>query len=250
MSIRQGQLPNVWVIDADGRHASQVTADETAEFRPAWSKDGQRIAFLSRKENARGLWTVDIATRRDELLLDMNAAARTGGFEGGLGELDVAPSMTQVAFSVLTAPQGRRSLYVSPIPSFQPKLVSPGDVATGYPAWSPDERHIAVELFDGDSTHAGVIDVATGALRRLTADHGHTWVRSWSPDGRRIAAVFQRGGLWHLGWIDASSGQQARFSESEAPRVYLRYPHWSPTGDRIVFERGETRGNIWTIAVH
>jgi Tol biopolymer transport system component len=86
-------------------------------------------------------------------------------------------------------------------------------------------------------------------LRRLTSDAGHTWVRSWSPDGGRIAAAFQRGGLWHLGSIEASSAQQARLTESEPPRVYLRYPHWSPTGDRIVYERGETRGNIWTIGV-
>jgi Tol biopolymer transport system component/DNA-binding winged helix-turn-helix (wHTH) protein len=248
MSIRQGELPNVWVMDADGRNASQVTSDETAEFRPAWSADGKRIAFLSRKDNARGLFAVEVGTRRDERLLDMNAAAKMGGFEGGLGELDVAPSMKHVALTVLTPPQGRRALYVSPIDSFEPKPLSPGDVSVGYPAWSPDERRIAVEIFDGDSTHAGVIDMATGSLRRLTSDRGHTWVRSWSPDGRKIAAAFQRGGLWHLGWIDAANGQQGRFSEPVAPRVYLRYPHWSPIGDRIVFERGETRGNIWTIA--
>jgi Tol biopolymer transport system component/DNA-binding winged helix-turn-helix (wHTH) protein len=249
MSIRQGALPNVSVMDADGRNASQLTSDETAEFRPAWSKDRRRIAFLSRRDNARGLWAVDVGTRREELLLDMTAGARVGGDERGLGEVDIAPSMTQLAFTVLTAPHGRRALYVSPVTSFQPTRVSPADVATGYPAWSPDERRIAVEIFDGDSTHAGVIDVATGSLRRLTSDAGHTWVRSWSPDGGRIAAAFQRGGLWHLGSIDASNGRQARLTESEPPRVYLRYPHWSPTGDRIVYERGETRGNIWTIGV-
>jgi hypothetical protein len=33
------------------------------------------------------------------------------------------------------------------------------------------------------------------------------------------------------------------------PHVYVRYPDWSPRGDAVVFERGELRGNIWTIAI-
>ena len=35
----------------------------------------------------------------------------------------------------------------------------------------------------------------------------------------------------------------------EAPGVYVRYPEWSPKGDRVLFERGASRGNIWTIAI-
>ena len=33
------------------------------------------------------------------------------------------------------------------------------------------------------------------------------------------------------------------------PHVYVRYPEWSPRGNVVVFERGELRGNIWTLAV-
>jgi len=31
--------------------------------------------------------------------------------------------------------------------------------------------------------------------------------------------------------------------------VYVRYPEWSPRGNVVVFERGELRGNIWTLAI-
>jgi Tol biopolymer transport system component len=92
-----------------------------------------------------------------------------------------------------------------------------------------------------------VIDVRTGALQTLTAATGQTWVRSWSPDGRKVAAATLRGGSWNLQWIDVESGRQEPITPAESPRVYVRYPHWSPRGDVVLFERGEVRGNIWIL---
>jgi YD repeat-containing protein len=117
----------------------------------------------------------------------------------------------------------------------------------GYPVWSRDERSIAVEVKDGSSTHAAVIDVATGRLTRLTHDRGQTWVRSWSPDGTRIAVAALRGGRWSLRWVHADEGTQGEMMPPSPPNVYVRYPDWSARGDVVVFERGELRGNIWTL---
>jgi Tol biopolymer transport system component len=33
------------------------------------------------------------------------------------------------------------------------------------------------------------------------------------------------------------------------PRQFVRYPSWSPRGDRVVYERGEMRGNIWMLTL-
>jgi hypothetical protein len=74
-------------------------------------------------------------------------------------------------------------------------------------------------------------------------------VRSWSPDGRRIAAAVQREGLWSLRWIDAASGRDGIITPPAPPRVYLRYPDWSPRGGVVVFERAEMHGNIWVLTL-
>jgi Tol biopolymer transport system component len=92
-----------------------------------------------------------------------------------------------------------------------------------------------------------VIDVATKRFTQLTRDRGQTWVRSWSPDGKKIAAAAFRGGRWDLRWIDAVSGDMGEIASPVEPRVYVRYPAWSPRGDVVVYERGELRGNIWTL---
>ena len=247
MSIRQGELPNVWVMDVDGSNAIQLTSDESAEHKPNWFPDGTRVGYLTKRRRVGGLWSVDIHTRREQLVFDFAGAEQYPSLDGTLAEFEASPSMTQIAVSMLTPPAGQRMLYISPIGKFQPRRVGPA--AVGYPSWSPDEEQLAVEIKDGSSTHAGVIDLASGALRQLTKERGHTWVRSWSPDGRRVAVAALRDGRWSLRWIDATSGKEGPLTASHPPGVYLRYPEWSPKGDRIVFERGVTRGNIWTISI-
>src|SRR5262249_52436886 len=40
-------LSQLWVADADGTHARQLTRGEKSSTSPAWSPDGQWIAFVS-----------------------------------------------------------------------------------------------------------------------------------------------------------------------------------------------------------
>jgi Tol biopolymer transport system component len=119
-------------------------------------------------------------------------------------------------------------------------------LSVGYPSWSPDERRLAVEIKDGSSTHAGIIDLETGAMRRISHASGQTWVRSWSPDGRLVAAAVLREGQWSLRALDLAGREQV-MTPPAPPRVFVRYPDWSARGDVVVFERSEMTGNIWLL---
>ena len=253
MSRRSGEPAHVWVMDIDGGNGMQVTADDAKDWLANWFPDSRRVAYLSRRGNRRGLWAVDTATRREELLFDFDptqiGVSAATLQRGQLAELELAPSMRRAAFSLISPPTGRRIIYVTPVDEFTPRPVTRPDVSVGYPAWSPDERRLAVEIKVRSSMHAAVVDVEAGTLRRLTDERGQTWVRSWSPDGRKIAAAALRDGVWDLRWIDADTGAQKIITPPGAPNVYVRYPEWSPRGDVIVFERGEVRGNVWTLAV-
>jgi Tol biopolymer transport system component len=252
-SKRSGEQPNVWVMDIDGSNGMQLTADDTDEGPPRWFPDSRRVAYLSHRRNTLGLWTVNVATRREELLFNLDptrfTASATAGARSRVAEVELAPSMTRAAFSVISPPSGRRSIYVTALEPFSPRAVTDNCSWVGYPAWSPDEPRLAVEIKDGGSMQAGVVDVETGTLRRLTTERGKTWRRSWSPDGRKLAAAALRDGVWDLRWIDVDTGQQKTITPASAPNVYVRYPDWSPRGDLIVFERGEMRGNVWTLTL-
>jgi Tol biopolymer transport system component/DNA-binding winged helix-turn-helix (wHTH) protein len=251
LSTRSGQSSDVWVMGVDGREPLQLTADEGAESKPGWFPDSRRVAFLSSRKNALGLFAVDVFTRREEQFFDFTRTRHQPNRKhpkGWVAEFDLAPSVSRTAFSVMPS-SGRRVMYVSDLDAFSPRAVSDGSVSVGYPSWSPDERQLAVQIKDGSSTQAGIIDVTTGQLRRLTNERGHTWVSSWSPNGRLVAAASLRDGLWRLEAIDVQTGRQAIVTPPAPPHVYVRYPEWSPRGNVVVFERGELRGNIWTLAI-
>jgi Tol biopolymer transport system component/DNA-binding winged helix-turn-helix (wHTH) protein len=249
MSTRTGTAPHVWVLEVEGGDRIQISSDETANFKPNWFPDGRRVAFLSNRAGRLGVWAVDIATRREELWLDGTTGPDIGRVKGRLAEFDMSPSSTRAAFSMITEPSGRRVIYAASLTPFEPRALTDGSASVGYPSWSPDERSLAVEVKDDASTHAGVIDIATGRLRMLTRERGETWVRSWSPDGRKVAFAAFRDGAWNLQWVDVDTGQRGDLSRPSPPSVYVRYPEWSPRGDLVVYERGELRGNIWLLQV-
>ncbi len=248
-STRGGEPPNVWVVGIDGKNGMQVTDSDSPDAQPYWSPDGKRIAFISPREKGLGLWSVDLATRREQLLLPLTdgSATMAAGQNGVLAEIAVSPSMSRVAMALISAPDANRRIFLSPIAKLDPTALSDARRWIGYPAWSRDERALAVEIKDGSSTHAGVLDVSTGALHQLTNERGQTWVRSWSPDNGRIAAAVLRNGRWQLQWIDARTGATGAMTQPSSPNAYVRYPEWSPRGDLVVYERGELHGNIWTL---
>lgn len=252
MSSRGGEPPNLWVMNRRGGGRVQLTTDDAAEDQPLWSADGRRIAFNSERRGTNGVWTADLRTRREELLFDltsMRTHADAPKPAGRIAEVRLAPSMRRAAFSVVSPATGRRVMHVTGMGTFAPRALTDGALSVGYPAWSPDERSLAVEVKEGSSTNAGVIDLRSGRLRLVTHERGQTWVRSWSPDGRKIAVAALRNGSWSLQWVEVEGGRQGTITPPARSNIYMRYPDWSPRGDVVVFERGELRGNIWTVAL-
>jgi Tol biopolymer transport system component/DNA-binding winged helix-turn-helix (wHTH) protein len=250
-SSRRGERPNLWMMDVDGQHPLQLTSGSAFESQPVWSTDGSRIAYHSIGSDEEGLLSIDVATRKTDTLLSLASMRSRGGAAtktaSEIAEVRLSPSTTQLAFSVRELPLGRRVLYTAPVENVLPRRVSDVSMSVGYPAWSPDEQRLAVEIKDGSSTQAAVLDVETGTLRQLTDARGQTWVRSWSPDGLKVAAAVMRGGQWSLRALDANGGREREITLPGPPRVFVRYPDWSARGDLIVFERAEMTGNIWLL---
>ncbi len=251
MSSRQGERANVWMMAIDGSTPVQLTSGNGFESQPEWFPDSLRVAYQSKSADDDAMRAIDVTTRMDEKLVDFGTLQQRASAKspGQLTELRLSRSMAKLAFSVQLPPADRRVLYVTARNAIQPHPLTDPSLSVGYPAWSPDDRSIAVEIRDGSSTQAAIVDAESGTLRRLTNARGQTWVRSWSPDGRKIAAAVLREGRWSLQAIEVAGGREHAITPPGPPRVYVRYPDWSPRGDLVVYERGEMIGNVWTIKV-
>jgi TolB protein len=109
------------------------------------------------------------------------------------------------------------------------------------PAWSPDGSTIA--YFTGfRPTTIHLMDMASGARRRLAVQAGEIGDLTWSPDGASIAYMVhhpRRG--WDIHVVETVDGRHRRLTDDRGDEVS---PTWSPDGARIAYEHSPVDGNV------
>ena len=66
----------------------------------------------------------------------------------------------------------------------------------------------------------------------------------WTPDNDRILFAGFEDAVWNIYAVSRSTKKLERLTRNAASREYVRYPDWM-SGNRIVYEYNETRGNIF-----
>jgi TolB protein len=112
------------------------------------------------------------------------------------------------------------------------------------PAWSPDGRSVAMTLTKDGNPEIYVLNVATGAFRRLTNHWGIDTEPSWSPTGREIAFVSERAGSAQIFVMDAEGTNVRRLTFEGG---FNTQPRWSPRGDQIAYTSRQGNHDLWTV---
>lgn len=228
---------SIWVADADGRNAAQLTTNPANNLVPDWLPDSQRLTFLSNRGDHFTLWSAPARGGQEKQLLDPGPGVDFGRLSPD-GRLYAFNSKASGAINVWLMPLG------SDAPARQ--LTFDGEMM-GFPCWSPDGRWLAVELKRGDDQNIAVIPLEGGPPALVMRERGLSWPNSWSPDGTRIAFAGERDGRWNVFWVSRDGRTQRQLTSYDRLNTFVRYPAWSPKGDRIVYEYAESAGNIWLL---
>lgn len=231
---RVGGSGDIWLIDPDGKNPTQLTTSQSYDLRPSWFPDGNQIAFESHGEKKGVLLAINVKTGVERTLFE---PAQDFSFPR------LSPDGKQIAFN--SKKSGTTNLWVYSIETGAVRQLTFDKEAAGFAAWSPDSKIIAFQIKRGEDTHLAVIPSAGGDMEQLTADTGQTFVHSWSPDGDKIAFAGFRNGVWNIWWLSRTSRLTKQVTNYTKLNAFVRYPTWSPLGDRIVYEYTETTGNIW-----
>jgi hypothetical protein len=67
----------------------------------------------------------------------------------------------------------------------------------------------------------------------------------WAPDGQGLVLAGDSGGGWAIYWLSRKTRAMKQITKVLMPRMYLRYPEWSPDGKHMVYEFNESKGNVF-----
>jgi Tol biopolymer transport system component len=220
--------PEVFVMNADGSHVTQITFNRGEDINPTWSPDGRKIAFsrLPHKPNrggySREIWTINADGTGERQLTNR---------PGPDIEPNWSPDGRRIAFS---SARDNKTKYLN-IFTMDP---NGGDVRqltftefdAQRPNWSPDGSQIAFHSDLPEGAIAGSFNVFTirsdgSHLTRLTSEPnaGHP---AWSPDGRQIAFGNDRTGDGEIWTMLADGSQQLRLTMR--PLTHDFDPDWQP----------------------
>jgi len=235
------QYAQIYTISPDGGNRRQLTTGEFGKIFPAWSPDGNRLAFVSVHERSREIWIVDSSGKNERLLTP--------------GVLPAwSPDGKRIAFTKPDA-EGRKQIWTIGIDGEGGRRLPSGDFSH-CPAWSPKGDKIA--YWSGDARGFGQVWVmeSDGTRPRQLTRSVKT---DYTPNGSsaNAPAWFFNERIAYWSGIEHRYGQVWTMKADGTDRKQLTTapapassdnPTWSPDGKRILFDTNRRRRpDIWVM---
>lgn len=225
------------IADADGENARVAMESRLPIMSPAWSPDGQWLAYVSFENRASAIFVQRVRTGERR-----QVSARTGIN----GAPAWSPDGRKLALT-LSGSGGNLDIYILDLSTQELTRITDDPAIDTEPAWTPDGQTLYFTSDRGGGPQIYRVAARAGArAQRVTFGGSYAARPRISPDGRQLAVVTQESGSFRIGVADPAVGQVTGLTRGPLDES----PGFAPNGAVLIFagrERGQ--GVLATVSV-
>jgi TolB protein len=217
---KAGPRYNLWVADSDGENAQSALASTEPIISPAWSANGQQIAYVSFESRKPVVYVHDVASGSRRLIAN---------FRGSNSAPAWSPDGRTLA--VTLSRDGGSQLYTIDARGGEPRRLTQSAGIDTEPVYSPDGRSIYVVSDRGGAPQIYRMPASGGNPERVTFTGSYNISPSLSPDGRWLAYISRINGVFKLQVMELGSNTVQSITDTTADES----PSFAPNGRLIVY---------------
>jgi len=206
--------------DQDGAREQLVKESTEPLMSPAWSPDGNHIAYVSFETGRSAIFSQELATGNRQQLTD---------FSGINGAPAWSPDGTQLAMSL--SKDGNSELYILDIPTGEFRRITNHFSIDTEPNWTPDGKNIVFTSDRGGRPQIYQVELETLKTTRITFEGDYNARPRLSKDGRYLVHVHQNNGRYHVAVLDLQHDRLLIVTETsldESPTI-------APNGAMVMY---------------
>lgn len=180
---------SLWITDVTTGKTRRLTFQPGSDSSPAWSWDGTRVAFVTKRgdDEASALYVIEVAGGEAEKILELPYGVRAPKW---------LPGDQAIVFATQVIPTLAGKLQKSDLAAMKKEAKRRKDSKmTAYATELRQYRYFDKNLTEGLADRLLVVDVSTKAVQDLLPDHDRPFESngeaqfSVAPDGRHVAIV-------------------------------------------------------------
>jgi dipeptidyl aminopeptidase/acylaminoacyl peptidase len=265
----------VWLCNADGANAIQLTKGDKNSSNPKWSPDGKWISFTSSRDGKNNLYVLPVTGGESEKLTDVKS---------GVGDYKWRDDGTAIAFTMLDPAESKEEkdkkgkndwyymdeevkqnrLYVlwmdkkDTAGKYQQKKITLDSYNINAFDWSADGKQLVYshgkspEVNDNVYSDISLIDIESGTVKSIANTNAGETNPLFSPDGKYIAYYCTTdpvdwSGPRHAKVYSVSDGKTWRLKAT--PDENGAIIGWTPDGKNVLWsEASKTLSSVYILS--